>query len=696
LTSRALHAAFQIAKRVAEATSAFARVPGYEGGRYIYTGTGDVNTYALFAELFLNLTRESGRAGVIVPTGIATDATTAPFFAHLVSTQRLGAIFSFENEEMIFPGIHHAMKFCLLVLKEASSTAAEFIFFARQVAHLEDERRRFTLSPGEIARINPNTKTAPVFRAREDARLTAAIYDRVPVLIDESKGAAGNPWRANFHSRIWHMAEDSAWFRTASQLSAGGWLRSGTDWVRPGLAEPRALTGGHEARHLDLSTGSNALAEERFVPLYEAKMIHQFDHRWATYIDDGSGETSRDVTLAKKQDARFEPAPRYWVPEREVADRLHARGWARGWLMGWRDITNATNERTVITTVFPRSAVGHTSPLFMLDQSTPLVAALGANLSALAFDFVARQKLGGTHLTYGYLNQFPILPPTAYTEADLAFIVTRVTELSYTSNAMAPFARDLGYDGAPFAWDEDRRAGLRAELDAWYALAYGLTREELCYVLDPKNVMGADYPSETFRVLQKNECARYGEYRTQRLVLAAYDALAAAAPDTAAITDGHWDGAINDEIDVRLLLAAIVKRMREPRPLREVNFAYVYAAQPHLLMPHLTAAAAAEWQRLVGDAAALPVLTNVPSFSSSRLVHFAPAQAQLAARRAWRYDAKTGTVDRGAAIYDIPLPPWAEGRADFVWHALRSINLTAATVRLSQPEQIFVAQAAAA
>lgn len=135
--------------------------------------------------------------------------------------------------------------------------------------------------------------------------------------------------------------------------------------------------------------------------------------------------------------------------------------------------------------------------------------------------------MAGTHLTYGYLNQFPILPPSAYSEDDLAFIVPRVLELSYTSHSMAPFARDLGYEGAPFAWDEDRRAQLRAELDAWYALAYGLTRDELRYVLDPADVMGPDYPSETFRVLKSNEERKFGEYRTRRLVLAAYDTLTA-------------------------------------------------------------------------------------------------------------------------------------------------------------------------
>jgi len=166
-------------------------------------------------------------------------------------------------------------------------------------------------------------------------------------------------------------------------------------------------------------------------------------------------------------------------------------------------------------------------PLFFSAAKVELWPCLQANLCSITLDFIARQSVGGTHLTYGYLKQFPILPPSAYSEADFAFIVPRVLELTYTSHFMAPFARDLGHDGEPFTWDEDRRAHLCAELDAWYALAYGLTRDELRYVLDPKDVMGADYPSETFRVLQKNEIAKHGEYRTQRLVLAAYDALVA-------------------------------------------------------------------------------------------------------------------------------------------------------------------------
>ena len=110
----------------------------------------------------------------------------------------------------------------------------------------------------------------------------------------------------------------------------------------------------------------------------------------------------------------------------------------------------------------------------------------------------------------------------------------RVLELTYTAWEMQPFARDLGNEGEPFRWDPERRALLRAELDAYYAYLYGLSKKELRYILDPKDVMGEDYPSETFRVLKDNEIRKYDEYRTQRLVLESYDRFA---------TDGTFDPA---------------------------------------------------------------------------------------------------------------------------------------------------------
>jgi hypothetical protein len=291
------------------------------------------------------------------------------------------------------------------------------------------------------------------------------------------------------------------------------------------------------------------------LPLYEAKMIHQFDHRWATYTADGD---SRDVTVEEKNDPNFTVTPRYWVARGEVEERLIKRDragnelwrWDRGWLMGWRDICRATDERTVIASVVPRVGVNHKTPLFYALQAPSVLhsVALIANFNSLVLDYVARQKVGGTSLTYFYLKQLPFLPPNHYTETDLAFIVPRVLELTYTAHDLKPWAEDIVSEWKmangewkpdaplairqspllPFAFNPTRRAQLRAELDAYYAKLYGLTRDELRYILDPADVMGDDYPSETFRVLKNSELRDYGEYRTQRLVLEAWDRMTGA------------------------------------------------------------------------------------------------------------------------------------------------------------------------
>ena len=490
---KALYRNFQDAKRTAEATSHFVR----ESGRFPLTAVGDVNTYALSAENFLNLLAPNGRAGIIVQSGIATDHSTRRFFREIFETGRLSSLYDFENREGLFPGIDSRMKFCLLTLGPHGNQSVDFTFFATNVEHLADQRRHFTLSSKDISRINPNTRTMPVFRSQADVELTKKIYDRVPVLISDTRNANNNSWGIRF-MRMFDMANDSTLFHITEQLEKRGARRDGMNWI---VSE-----------------------DEVYVPLYEAKMIHQFDHRWTTF--DAHSSSFRDVTTKEKKERGFEAMPRYWVSKQEVTERLRRVDWARGWLMGWRDITNATNERTVIATVFPKAGVGHSLPMLILHRhSSALLTALFANLNSLSLDYVARQKVGGAHLTYTYLKQLPLLSPDAYEKSDLGFIVPRALELTYTSETMEPLARNIGYDGSPFAFDPERRAILRAELDAFYAKLYGLTRKELRFILDPSDIHGPDYPTETFRILKKEEIRRFGEYRTQRLVLEAWDRL---------------------------------------------------------------------------------------------------------------------------------------------------------------------------
>lgn len=511
-------------KRRSEAGNEYAR----SSGRFELAARGKVNTYALFAELFVNLVSARGRAGAILPTGIATDATTAPFFASLVGGRNLATLFDFENRDAIFPAVHRSYKFSLLTIGKDVREAG-FAFFLTDTAQLTEPERRFNLSAEDIARINPNTKTAPVFRSRADAALTAKIYARVPVLIDETKGKDGNPWGIDFRQGLFNMTSDSGLFRTAAQLAHEGYSRDGTDWVLPARLTPNQqvldLPGGRDVRGLDLQGGGSAGRVDRYVPLYEAKMINYFDHRFGSYEGRGDDRGFRvlpAVPLSKYQDPNFEPQPYYWVPDKEVRDRTMS-SWQNQWFISFKDVTAATNERTTIFSVIPLVGVGHTSPLMLTQTPPQKIGCLLCNLNSIVVDYCARTKVGGLHLTFTYLKQFPVLPTEAYDQKKLDFVTPRLVELTYTSHAIAPFARDLGYDGPPFAWDEDRRALLRAELDAFYAKAYGLSRDELRYILDPSDVKGSDYPSETFRVLKINEIRKYGEYRTARLVLDAWD-----------------------------------------------------------------------------------------------------------------------------------------------------------------------------
>ncbi|MGW6480767.1 Eco57I restriction-modification methylase domain-containing protein [Streptomyces sp. NPDC055059] len=481
-TNPELFAEFTGAKRRAEGESQFLR----SSLRYPLTGRGDINTYAIFAETDRSLIGPMGRMGVIVPTGIATDATTQFFFKDLVQHGSLAALYDFENRSGLFPAVDSRMKFSLLTLagRIVREPAATFAFFLHDPAELDAADKRFALTPEEITLLNPNTGTCPVFRTRRDAEITLGIYRRVPILIKEGD-PNGNPWDLSFMT-MFHMSNDSHLFHTREQLEADGWTLAGNTFMR---------------------------RTARMLPLYEAKMLHHYDHRWATYKEDG---TTRDFSLKEKQDGGTVVLPRYWVAEREVNEKLASKGWKRDWLLGWRDICRSTDERTAIVGLFPRTAVGNNLPASTLSAVDAVQAAsLAAMASALAFDFATRLKVGGTHLNFFISQQLPVLSPDQV-RVHGTFIGHRVLELTYTAADMHPFAAELGDTGAAFRWNESRRQGIRAELDALFFHLYGISRDDAMYILD------------AFPIVRRKDEAKYGSFRTKELILAEYDRMAAA------------------------------------------------------------------------------------------------------------------------------------------------------------------------
>jgi len=714
----ALFAAFEEAKRTAEASSEFARVPGDDGGRFRLTGCGDVNTYALFAELFSDLAGPKGRAGVIVPTGIATDATTAPFFADLVEKKRLARLVDFENRDLIFPHVYYRVKFCLLTLGQ-NVPEAHFAFFLTDPAQLDEPARSFPLSPDQITAINPNTRTAPVFRSKADADLIAKIYANAPVLVEESKCAAGNPWGVGF-ARLFDMSNDSGLFRTARQLAEAGLVRDGADWVssvacprQQALALDETATG-----FLDL-VGGGVPPSRRYVPLYEAKLTSYYDHRASGYKTRGDERGFRilpETTLEERQNPDYDPEPFYWVDQAELDRRLLEKT-RRDWLMGWKDVTSVTNERTAIFCIIPRVAVGHTMPLLFTAQACTRDLGLYANVNSLVFDFVAKSKVAGLHLTYGYLKQLPIIPPSFYTEARLSFVVPKVLELTYTSHSMTPFARDLGYDGRPFRWDDDRRALLRADLDAFYARAYGLDRDELRYILDPADVKGPDYPSETFRVLKEKEIRQFTKYRTKDLVLRAWDRMNAdgtfarlgfgadQATDQVAsiiqrpapmeLSDEVWARAVQQPGDAGAALAAILKAINGPVPSRTIRLAAAMMLEPHLLTALLPDRQAREWRRLVGREAE-PRAGNVIGFAARTTPGWGVAVSSHRGNGRLIEHLSAGTWAPGLGLERIETSGWPDGRAGFVLTALDSLNLDTTVTSLPDEVRDWITHVAAA
>lgn len=227
------------------------------------------------------------------------------------------------------------------------------------------------------------------------------------------------------------------------------------------------------------------------------------------------------------------------------------------WLMGWRDITNSTNERTVISGALPVVAVGNKIPLMFVDiprdQSAQM---LPTCLCSLVQDFAARQKIGGTTLNFFLYRQLPVLNPANFCQvfpvSSLFSVATwmlfRTLELSYTAWNMQPWAQAIGYDGPPFRWDPKRRFLLRCELDAAFFHLYlpaapdgdwcPARKQDGCPHDEKPEELGelkkhfptprdaVDYIMDTFPIVKRKDEKAHGSYRTKDTILEMYDQMA--------------------------------------------------------------------------------------------------------------------------------------------------------------------------
>ncbi len=681
-------------------------------GRYPLCGRGDVNLYAVFAECMRNVVNERGRTGCVLPTGIATDDTTKFFFQDVVETKALASVFDFENKGVFFHGVHSSYKFCLFTTgsgRRPLTDATEFVFFAHDVEELRDPERRFTLSPEDIALLNPNTRTCPIFRSRKDAELTKAVYRRAPVLIREPRDGrpAENPWDIQFN-RMFDMSNDSHLFHTREQLEAEGWKLTGNVFRKDGA---------------------------EYLPLYEGRLGHQFNHRFASQPN---GQLRK---ILMHGDPTMVVEPQYWADRNTTSAKLLSQtpgeqSCRNTGLLGFRRVSRNTDERTCIATIMPWGAVSNSWILTFGSNSENLSLLCGI-YNSFVFDYLLRGSLSQPSVpqstfaqtpvpSFGIINYFATLGlPQQVSD----WIFLRVLELTYTAWDLEPFANDCGYHGSPFRWDEERRFLLRCELDAAFFHLYlpadeqggwrparrsdGCPCDETAPELaelerhfpNPRDAVA--YVLDTFPIVRRKDEQRFDEYRTKRVVLEIYDAMQEATaagtsyrtplnpapadpacchppreivrrPPTipASLPDGAWaepivgDSTDHDPMDREIVvLAAVLTAVGGPAPTHRVRLAAVLAGAPWLLTPSLPASEEAEWRRLIGrDAEPLPPgVSRLPP----------PAYAWGTAVRQLRgsgdlledLDAKTWAP--GPGLESIDTAGWPDGRAGFVLEVLR-------------------------
>ena len=469
-------------------------------GRYPLCGGGDVNTSSVFAELGYRLISPRGRMGVVVPTSLLTLDTTKAFPQEVVPRGVLVSVYDFENTEKLFPAVRPHQHFVLMTLSgQPVAGECDYAFFLKNPRQLDDPDTRVALSAQDIALLNPNTRTVPVFRTSAEAKVTKAIYKANPLLKDDARGTDGDPWGLRFLT-MFHMATDSE----------AGFLHS-------------------DKRMSELVPNGDDDAYRRagYLPLFDAKMAAQYQHRAASVGMSGhqfrkiSKESSTPEDL---QDPAYEVAAAYWVAEVEVRARLG--DWAQAWLLGFKDVTGITSTRLSAFAFIPRTAVGHPFPLVFLDRvPSSFYAAFAGFMNSLLVEYLLRQKMDGLHLTYFLIKQLP-----APTPADLGkpapwdssvstahWLSIRVAELSCTSWSLGSLASDLTVVGEAYRWDEERRLLLRADIDAAVFHLFRLSERDARFVI-----------ASLEKVARKDERV-WGRPRTEEETLRAYRLMAEAA-----------------------------------------------------------------------------------------------------------------------------------------------------------------------
>ena len=440
------------------------------------TAIDKFNLYAVFTERSLQILSKNGKAGLILDAGIISDQLSSNLIEYCFRNRLISKVREFENSNLIFRDVHKQERFVLLTLG-ACSSPVDCALGLRNVNESAAQISRVFMTYDDLKLYSPEVFSLPKFSNSYEYEIFRKCYKKSPFFLSDKDDS--NSWKVKI-SRYINVTDFS------------------------GEIKKRAEINDEEL--------------ELYLPLMEGKLFNLYDFKYATY---SMNENVIEFDTKSKQNTQN--FLRY-IPK-NIALRRNPRVLTSKYFLLIRDTTHSTNERGIIACIAPNYITDYTVRVVEGDLEAKNTLILLASLNSLVIDFIARMRIGGNHLSNYIINQLPILNLNQYSKIDTDFILNRSLQLTYISDELNAFANELDHESGFFSYDKSLRSRLQSELDAYYAKLYGFTRDELRYILNPADVMGEDCPSETFRVLKNSEIKEFGEYRTRRLVLEAWDKL---------------------------------------------------------------------------------------------------------------------------------------------------------------------------
>jgi type I restriction-modification system DNA methylase subunit len=440
-------------------------------------GKGDFNVYRMFVETALAATRPNGVAAQFVPEGLYNGANATAIRKELFDNFRLEKLVGFQNiNEIWFKGVYYRTKFCLYVAWKGGRTerfAAAFQISSMERLQNFTSGRSLSIPVSVVVEFSPDAMAVMEFAAQSEIDVCAKMYGFYPKFGAEVEGL---PYR-------------------------------------------------HYTREVDMGTDRGLFsAGDQGLPLFEGRMIDTYDYRAKGYVSGRGRSAVWDDLPFGSPGKRIQPQWRI-LPENipaKLAGRIYR------YRIGFCDVASTTNQRGLSAALIP--------PLTICGDKVPTII-LSANdrdhllwlgvANSLAMDYLVRKKVS-LKMSYTIMDSLPFPRDFRNTPA-AAEIARRVCALCAIGPAMEGFRKTAVETGIlPSATDviEDpnRRAVLAAEIDVLVAReVYGLTRDEILYILDPANILGEDCGIETFKALRNREQREYGEFRTQRLIEEAWD-----------------------------------------------------------------------------------------------------------------------------------------------------------------------------